>query len=177
MSIKIEFLTILFGLMFLPLTFASAQDCNPAVVDYIVRDESGKILSVEELKSIHQLLPKRIGDEDTAVDEVLFTDDGITYYWSESSSGKKGKKVPVLEFANARTCTLTLPQVELEYHGKKMTLIFNIHIERRQDDRRPVIDSLPFQEGTYVLDLSGWSRIRDQMIPASMWKKVNVQKN
>jgi hypothetical protein len=68
---------------------------------------------------------------------------------------EKGKKVPALEFANAGTCTLNLPRVELEYHGKKMTLIFNMIIERHQDDRRLVIDSLPFRNGTFVMDLSG----------------------
>jgi hypothetical protein len=77
---------------------------------------------------------------------------------------------------DAGTCTLNLPQVELNYHGKTMTLIFNISIERSHDDRRPVIDSVPFQEGTYVLDLSGWSRSRDKMISATRWKKVKVQK-
>ena len=77
----------------------------------------------------------------------------------------------MLEFANASTCTLSFPQVEIEYHGKKMTLIFNVDIERHQDDRRKVVDSLPFRNGTYVLDLSGWSVSRDKMIPASSWKK------
>ena len=171
MNHSIGVLGVLFGLLFLPLTSVSAQSCNPAVVDYIVRDESGNVLSGEELKTIHQVLPKTIGDADTAVDEVSFTGDGVTYYWPESVNWNKGKKVPVLEFANARTCTLHLPQVELGYHGKKMILIFNISIERSQIDRRPVIDSLPYQEGTYVLDLSGWSRARDKMIPASRWKK------
>jgi len=96
----------------------------------------------------------------------------VTYYWPESVEWNKGRKIPVLEFANAGTCTLNLPRLDLEYHGKKMTLIFNINIERSQVDRRPVVDSLPFQEGTYVLDLSGWSRSRDKMIPATRWKKL-----
>lgn len=171
MNNSIGVLGISFALLLLPLTYVSAQSCNPAVVDYIVRDESGNVLSGEELKTIHQVLPRTIGDADTTVDEVSFAGDGETYYWPESANWNKGKKVPVLEFANARTCTLNLPQVELAFHGKKMVLIFNISIERSQVDRRPVIDSLPFQEGTYVLDLSGWSRNRDKIIPASRWKK------
>jgi hypothetical protein len=72
---------------------------------------------------------------------------------------------------NAGTCTLNLPRVELEYHGKKMTLIFNMIIERHQDDRRLLIDSLPFRNGTFVMDLSGWSHVGDKMIPATRWKK------
>ena len=171
MKNKIGILGVLLGLLLLPLVSVSAQSCNPAVVDYIVRDEKGNVLNKEELKTIHQQLPKTIGNADTAVDEVSFTSDAVTYYWPESVDWSKGKKVPALEFANAATCTLNLPRVELNYHGKKMTLIFNIGIERHQDDRRKVIDSLPFQNGTYVLDLSGWSPSRDKMITANRWKK------
>jgi len=159
------------GLLFLPLTSVSAQFCNPAVVDYIVRDEKGTVLSGDPLKTIHQQLPETIGNAGTAVSEVSFTSDGVTYYWPESVDWEKGKKVSALAFANASTCTLNLPQVELAYQGMKMTLIFEINIERKQDDRRMVIDSLPFQNGTFILDLSGWSRSRDKMIPATHWKK------
>jgi hypothetical protein len=171
MNYKIEVLGILLGLLFLPLTSVCAQYCNPAVVDYIVRDEKGNVLSGEELKTIHQQLPETIGNADTAVGEVSFLSDGVTYYWPESVDWEKGKKVSTLEFANAATCTLNLPRVDLEYHGMKMTMIFEISIERHQDDRRLVIDSLPFQSGTFTLDLSGWSRSRDKMIPATRWKK------
>lgn len=175
MNNKHKVLGILLGLMFLPLT-ASAQFCNPAVVDYIVRDEKGNVLNVEELNTIHQQLPKTIGNGDTGVGEASFTSDGVTYYWPESVDWEKGKKLSTLEFANAGTCTLQLPRVDLSYHGMKMTLIFEISIERKQDDRRMVIDSLPFQNGTFMLDLSGWSHSRDKMIPATRWKKSKVGK-
>jgi hypothetical protein len=168
MNNKIEVLGILLGLLFLPLTSVSAQYCNPAVVDYIVRDEKGKVIRGEELKTIHQQLAETIGNAGPAVGEVSFTSDGVTYYWPESVDWDKGTKVSTLEFANAGT--LNLPRVELAYHGLKMTLIFDISIERHQDDRRQVIDSLPFQNGTFILDLSGWSHSRDKMIPATRWK-------
>ena len=171
MKNKTRVLGVLLGLLFLPLTSASAQSCNPAVVNYVVRDENGNVLNGEDLKLIHQQLPKTVGNADTAVAEVSFTSDGVTFYRPESVDWSKGTKVPALEFANAGTCTLNLPRVELEYQGKKMTLIFNISIERYQDDRRKVIDSPPFRNGTYVLDLSGWSGSRDEMIPATRWKK------
>ena len=171
MNAKIEVLGILLGLLFFPLMSVSAQSCNPAAVNYIVRDEKGNVLSGEELKTIHQQLPETIGNGNTAVGEVSFTSDGVTYYWPESVDWEKGKKVSTLEFANAATCTLNLPRLDLEYHGMKMTMIFEISIERHQDDRRLVIDSLPFQSGTFTLDLSGWSRSRDKMIPATRWKK------
>ena len=168
---RIKLLGLVLGLLFLPLTSVSAQFCNPAVVDYIVRDGKGSVLSGEELKTIHHPLPETIGNGNTAVSEVSFTGDGITYYWPESVDWDKGKKVSALEFANAATCTLNLARVELAYQGMKMTLIFEISIERKQNDRRMVIDSLPFQNGTFILDLTGWSHSRDQLIPASRWKK------
>ena len=168
---RIKVFGFVLGLLFLPLTSVNAQFCNPAVVDYIVRDGKGSVLSGEELKTIHHPLPETIGDGNTAVSEVSFTGDGVTYYWPESVDWDKGSKVSTLEFANAGTCTLNLPRVELAYRGMKMTLIFELGIERHQDDRRPVIDALPFQNGTFILDLSGWSHSRDKMIPATRWKK------
>jgi hypothetical protein len=165
------------GLVLLPLTPAQAQSCNPAAVHYIMRDEKGAVVKGEELKSVHQQLPETIGNAQTAVGEVSFAGDGVTFYWPESVEYPKGNKVPVLEFANARTCTLNLGQVDLSYRGKQMHLLFNIDIARFQDDRRPVIDSLPFKEGSYRLDLTGWSHSREQLIPANRWKKVESKKS
>jgi hypothetical protein len=157
-------------------TSAQAQSCNPAVVNYIVRDAKGVVVTGEELKSVHQQLPETIGNAQTSVGEVSFATDGVTFYWPESVEYPKGKKVPALEFANARTCTLTLGQVDLSYRGKQMHLLFNIDIARSQDDRRPVIDSLPFREGTYRLDLTGWPHSSEKLIPATRWKKVRDEK-
>ena len=176
MSIMINSLralvTFAVGLVFLLGTPAQAQSCNPAVVHYIMRDEKGVVVKGEELKSVHQQLPETIGDAQTSVGEVSFGSDGVTFYWPESVEYPKGNKVPVLEFANARTCTLNLSQVDLSYRGKQMHLLFNIDIARVQDDRRPVIDSLPFREGTYRLDLTGWPHSSEKLIPATRWKEV-----
>jgi len=80
--------------------------------------------------------------------------------------------LPALGFANAATCTLHLTEVTLTYHDKKMRLIFNVDIARSQSDRRPVVDSIPFQEGTYSLDLKDWKGERDHLVPATKWKKI-----
>jgi hypothetical protein len=149
-----------------------AQSCNPAVVSYIVRDESGNVLKEAELKSIYEQLPKSIDDARLFTGEVSFADDGITFFWPESVDWEKGKKVPGLQFINNETCTMRLREVTITYHNKKMRLIFNIDIAGTQPDRRPVIDSLPFQEGAYELDLSDWSHDADKMIPSGRWKKV-----
>ena len=175
MNIRIGVLAFLMALLLLASMSASAQSCNPAAVSYIVRDEQGSVISGEELKALHQQLPKTIGNADTFVGEVSFAGDQVTFYWPESVDFDKGNKIPALEFANAKTCTLDFPSVDLTYHGKKMRLIFNLTIDRSQHDRRPVIDSLPFQEGTFVLDLTSWSRNENKLIPASLWKKTKTE--
>ena len=149
-----------------------AQSCNPASVDYLVRDEKGKLLSRDQLTAVFEQLPKQIGDATINQDEVSFTSDNVTYYWPEDADVEKGTKVPALSFANAATCTMRLSEVTLTYQGKKMRLLFNINIDRTQDDRRQVVDSIPFQEGSFALDLTNWNRGRDKLIPASSWKKA-----
>ena len=149
-----------------------AQFCNPAVVSYIVHDEDGKRLSQSELKTVYEQLPKSIGDARTFLGEVSFAEDGRSFYRPESVEWEKGKKVPALQFINDETCTMHLTEVTLVYHEKRMRLIFNIDIGRSQSDRRPVIDSPPFEEGTFELDPSGRPPEGDQMIPPTRWKKV-----
>ena len=153
-----------------------AQYCNPAVVSYLVRDETGKLLSETELRTLAEQLPKKIGDASTFVGEVAFAEDGKTFYWPESVDWQKGKKQPSLQFINAGTCVMQLSEVTLTYHGKRMRLLFNIGITRDQHDRRPTVDALPFQEGTFALDLSTWSQDREKLIPANRWKKVAGRK-
>ena len=151
---------------------ARAQSCNPAVVSYIVRDEKGNLLNETELKEVYEQLPKSIGDAHTFQGEVSFAADGNSFYRPESVEFEKGKKVPALEFINSETCTMHLGEVTLSYHQVKMRLIFNLGIERSQADRRPVVDSLKFQEGTFELNLSGWPREGDRMIPSTRWKQL-----
>jgi hypothetical protein len=148
-----------------------AQYCNPAVVSYLVRDENGKLLSENELKAIHEQLPKSIGDADTFLDEISLAEDGKSFYRPESVNFDKGKKIPALEFINAKTCTMHLSEVTLVYHQKRMRLIFNIDIARNQSNRRPLIDSLVFQEGAFELDKTALPQ-GDEMVPSFSWKKV-----
>src|SRR5262249_839750 len=150
----------------------AAQSCNPAVVSYLARDEQGAILSETELKSVYERLPKTIGDASLNTSQVSFKADNETYYWPESADWDKGNKQPALEFATAAACTMHLTEVTLAYHQKRMRLIFDISIDRNQDARRIVVDSLPFQEGTFRLDLNGWSQERDKLIASARWKKV-----
>ena len=170
---RIWLMIILCMIALLFVTTSPAQSCNPAVVDYLIRDEKGQILSEADVKSIAAQLPKQVGNANVGDSQVSFAEDKKTYYWPESVDWEKGTRLPALSFANASTCTLHLEEVTLTYKSKKMRLIFNIDIARGQNDRRPVVDSLRFQEGTFKLDLSGWTKDEDKIIPASRWKKIN----
>jgi hypothetical protein len=148
-----------------------AQSCNPAVVSYLVRDENGKLLGEPELKAVQEQLPKSIGDADTFLGEISLAEDGKSIYRPESVNFANGKKMPALEFINAKTCTMHVSEVILVYHEKRMRLIFDIDITRNQSNRRPVIDSLVFQEGTFEFDKSLLPE-GDELVPANSWKKV-----
>jgi len=152
-------------------SLSQAQSCNPAVVSYLVHDESGKLLSESELKAVQEQLPKSIGDADTFLGEISLAEDGKSFYRPESVNFDKGKKMAALEFINAKTCTMHLSEVTLVYQKKRMRLIFNIDIARDQSNRRPVIDSLVFQEGTFEFDKSGLPE-GDELVPSTSWKKV-----
>ena len=149
-----------------------AQSCNPAMVSYIVRDETGRVLTGTELKTAAEQLPKQIGDATTSVDETSFAPDNQTFYWRESAEWEKGAKQPSLQFSNGGICAMRFSEITLVRHKKRMRLIFDIEILRFQSDRRPVVDSLPFQGGTFRLDLSGWTHEIDKLIPASRWKRI-----
>lgn len=65
-----------------------------------------------------------------------------------------------------------LTEATLIYKNIKMRLVFNLEITSAELNRRPVVDSLSYQEGTFRLDLTGWSQDADKVIPSEMWKKV-----
>ena len=154
---------------------ALAQYCNPAVVSYLARDESGKLLSAAELKAIYERLPKTIGDAQIYIDEVSLAEKGRRFYREESSEWEKGEKLPALQFVNNRSCEMSLGKVTLTYNGKQMRLIFNLEIMRAQPQsrRRWVIDSPPFQEGVFALNVEGWPKYENEVIPASNWQRRN----
>lgn len=154
---------------------AFGQSCNPAAVSYIVRDEKGNVLSVEDLKTIAEQVPKQIGDAATSVSETSLAADNLTYYWPEEVDYPKGTKIPTLEFANSAACAMRFSEVTLTRNNNKMRLVFDIEILRFQNDRRPVVDGLPFQKGTFKLDLSGWTHDPNKVIQANRWKRVRVK--
>lgn len=171
-TVAVLFIALLVLTTVAPDNLAHAQSCNPAMVSYFVRDENGRLLTEAALKSVREQLPESVGEARVFTGQTSLAEDGKTFHWNESADWAKGVKVPSLQFINNEACAMRFGEVRLTYRGKKMRLIFNLEITRAQPDRRPVIDSLPFQEGTFALDLNGWSHQRKAVIPAERWKKV-----
>jgi hypothetical protein len=166
---------LLFILTLVVTKSAFGQACNPAAINYIVRDEKGNILTAADLKIMAEQIPKQIGDAATSVAETSLAPGNLTFYWPEEVDWPKGTIVPTLQFANAAACAMRFSEVTLTHNNNKMRLVFDIEILRFQDDRRPLIDGLPFQKGTFKLDLSGWTHERNRLIQANRWKRLRVR--
>ena len=151
-----------------------AQVCPPVGVLYVVRAEDGTPLTRPELESIAKELPKTIGVASpttgaatVTISSVPANDDGSLRpypYFGE----KAPKAIPALSLLNHYPCRLRVDAVTLMFHEKTMRLIFDLEFDARGVNIL-VIDSPPFQEGTFVLDPPSAQTV----IPAHQWKKVN----
>ncbi len=152
-----------------------AQSCHPAVVNYIVRDEKGNVLGESELNAVYERiskLPSEVGS--VYVETAFLAKDRKTFYSPYSEERKSGEEVPVIAFGHSGPCHLKFADSTLEYHGKKMRLIFDVDIpSKEQPVYDMVVDSLPFQEGTFKLDLSGLEQYDHRVMAASRWKRVS----
>jgi hypothetical protein len=152
-----------------------AQSCQPAVVSYIIRDESGRVLGKSELNVVYERiskLPTEVGA--VYIGTAFMAKDRKTFYSPYSEERARGEEVPLIAFGHDGPCRLKFSDATLEYHGKKMRLIFDVDIpSEKQPVHDLVIDSLPFQEGTFKLDLSGLAQQDHRVMAATRWKKVS----
>ena len=110
------------------------------------------------------------------VGTLYVSEDGKRYERSYiEEPNKAGKKIPVLSYVDVSyICRMKVSEATLTYRGKTMRLIFNVDIPNKELPFNSLtVDSLPFQEGTFKLDLSG-GRDEDwgKGVPARRWKKV-----
>src|SRR5215831_2874996 len=123
--------------------------CGPASVKYIVRSQNETTLTTAELQTVRAQLQEEIGGAEVVVEP----------------------SIPSLWFWSYRTCVMDLQNVVLEQGGMRMQLSFNLELIPGRQPHDVTIDGLPFQEGKFILDRSGWTR-NDQTLPASSWKSV-----
>jgi hypothetical protein len=155
-------IVVLFVLVLAVCSFADGQSCRPAELNYIVRDETGKVLSERELKDIFKQMKEGV----TGVGSVSLTEEGTLVGYS----GKEPKEtLPVIYVVDAAACHIKVGEFTLQIGGHRMRLIFDLELDRRA----LTIDSLPFQAGTYRLDKRDLENgFAERIVPATRWKRV-----
>jgi hypothetical protein len=71
-------------------------------------------------------------------------------------------------------CVFKQPvKLQLTLKGKAMNLIFRVPTLSEYDSRDFLVDSLPFRQGTFEIELAvSGSDTRSRFYPASGWKKM-----
>jgi hypothetical protein len=174
---QLGFVTVVAQLIFVVCVSAGstyAQECQPAAVNYIVRDEAGKVLGESELNAVYERIAKLPSEVGSVYMGTAFLAKGWKTFYSPYSEERKGsEEVSVIAFGHSGPCQLKFADSTLEYHGKKMRLFFDVDIpSKEQPVLDMVIDSLPFQEGTFKLDLSGLKQEEHRVMAASRWKRI-----
>lgn len=141
-------------------TAVTAQICGPAQLKYIVRDSKGKIVDASTLG------------------ESSFTGEKAKYWkrvastvsFTEPGKNRKPVEVKSLTYSGGGDCHLQVDEVTIKMDGKSMHLIFGRSLQTYPSGSfgYQVIDSLPFQQGTFKLEDSS-----EENVPASKWKKVS----
>jgi hypothetical protein len=139
---------------------ASAQICAGSSLRYVVRDGAGKVID-----------PTGIYETETrsAVDEL-----------KEAQKLLKGIAGNSISVVHARgMCNFREPvQMVLKLKGKEMTLIFLMPRFGEYDSRSFLVDSIPFRQGKFSIDLAGEGEANPAgdwlgtFFPAKGWKKV-----
>jgi hypothetical protein len=123
--------------MAVPLAAARAQSHRPAVIEYLVRDEAGKLLDPAKL----EVVATKKGEEmkpDTAL--------------VPGADGKRETVKCLSSRVDIGGRPVALSELTLKYGGKTMRLLFNVTVV----EEHRTIDSLPFREGTFTLKDNKW---------------------
>jgi hypothetical protein len=116
---------------------AWAQSNRPAVIEYVVRDEAGKLLDPARLEAVST----KKGEEMKPGTALLLHADGTqeSVNCLESRIDVGGQPVK-------------LSEMTLKYGGKTMRLVFDVTVV----EQKRTIDSLPFRSGTFKLQDNKW---------------------
>src|SRR5690348_8326288 len=110
----ISLLTSAFLLFTFPFCLsAPAQSCRPAEVDYIVRDEKGKVMTEGETQKVFAQMPKPaqgVHTLDVAADGTL-----VGY-----SAKPAASKLASIYYVDAKMCHLKVGQLTLKHAGRTM---------------------------------------------------------
>jgi hypothetical protein len=143
-----------------------AQSCKPTMLIYLVRDEKGKPVPPAA---------KEISYQPKAQYSDWWDDDGHEYLLTseEMPQDVKSLKGRILKLYTGASCFFRQPvTLQIDSKGKTMKLIFKPLLDVKAESADYVVDSLPFQAGTFEIDLTFRKRWPPQFYPASGWQKV-----
>jgi len=145
--------------LYLPAS-ASAQICAGSSLRYVVRDEAGKVI---DPTGIYETPTRSAIDELKDAQKVL--------------KGIAGNSVNVVHARGM--CNFREPfQMVLKLKGKEMALSFLMPRFGEYESRSFLVDSIPFHEGKFSIDLAGEGDANPagdwlgRFFPAKGWKKV-----
>ena len=143
---------------------ASAQICAGSSLRYVVRDEAGKVI---DPTGIYQT------DTRSAINELKDAQKVL--------KGIAGNSVSVVHARGM--CNFREPvQMVLKLKGKEMTLSFLMPRFTEYESRSFLVDSIPFREGKFSIDLAGEGEANPagdwlgRFFPAKGWKKMAASK-
>ncbi len=182
---------LLAAIIFLTAGDVAAQRCIGST-RYAVRDEKGKIIAGENLKSLIVKningIPVRLQPTASEIGLFYYEADFVRAYYQDNVVKEfRRETYAVLESSNPLIFGVYRPTIcgevgdlTLEYRGREMRLIFDIP----EHNTRYVIDSLPFQAGTFYrtgLGCSGGvappmidnNSTGQCLVAADTWKKAD----
>ncbi|HYW70870.1 MAG TPA: hypothetical protein VE961_07545 [Pyrinomonadaceae bacterium] len=146
---------------------ARAQSCRPTMLYYLVRDEKGKPVPPADKNISYQTKAKYTGWWDEGYEDVLNSAE-----MPKDVTGLNGK-ILKLYTGDGAACFFQKPvTLQIELNGKKMELIFKPLQDLKAKSADYVVDSLPFQEGTFEIDLTFRKQWPPQFYPATGWQKM-----
>ena len=159
-TVRFAFCLLAFSSL-LPEETLRAQRCPPVGIFYVVHDTDGATLDLAELSTVFEQSPPPGGDGSARLVSLRLAADG-----SYLPPGASGGPIPALLIMGKDECQLRLTEMTLVHRQRRMRLIFNVAqrwVTGAEATVRPlkapyfmIVDSIPFREGTFELDLAGW---------------------
>lgn len=146
------FITLLIALIFLPVCNVSAQPGYFDTTKYLVRDETGKVMSLKEMEKLAVSIngvPLKLRYDIFNKEPAFYEYEFVQYFDNKiiRDTGKIPFTNPLPTSIQPYNAYGRIGDLTLIYRGKQMRLIFDIN-----EARHSTIDSLPFQSGTFHLN-------------------------
>ena len=149
---------------------AQGQICPGSTLTYIVRDGKGLAIDAES-KYLRNEVTTETGSPSSrwkATGKDFVRSSGMQL---PDSVSKLNGKIAGLE--TSEMCNFKLPvKLQLAMKGKTMSLTFLVPKLGEYDSRDFLVDSLPFQQGTFEIELSASEDHSSRFYAATGWKKV-----